>query len=347
MFQAAGFARHTWITGAVVLLAACGSGGDTAGGGETSGQPAVVQVDGSSTVFPISEAFAEEFQNATGTRVTVGLSGTGGGFQKFCRGETDVTGASRPIRESEIAACAESGVAYIELPVAMDGLANVVHPDNDWADCMSVEELAMIWSPEAQGKVTNWSQVRDTFPDAPLRLFGAGTDSGTYDYYTFAITGVEHSSRGDYTATEDDNITVQGVSSDVNALGFLGLAYLEENRARLKPVAIRQADGACVAPTVESAGDGSYQPLARPLFMYINADRLDRPEVQAYADFMMDPQNGVALVREVGYVPLPERAFDLGRRKVADRVTGTYFDGGSEVGVSIEDLMAAPASAPE
>jgi phosphate transport system substrate-binding protein len=347
MVQAAGFARHVWITSAVAILAACGGGGDEAGGGETSSQPSVVQVDGSSTVFPISEAFAEEFQNATGTRVTVGLSGTGGGFQKFCRGESDVTGASRPIRDSEIAACAESSVAYIELPVAMDGLANVVHPDNDWADCMSVEELATIWAPEAQGQVTNWSQVRDTFPDAPLRLFGAGTDSGTYDYYTFAITGVEHSSRGDYTATEDDNITVQGVSSDVNALGFLGLAYLEENRARLKPLAIRQADGSCVAPTIDSAGNGSYQPLARPLFMYINADRLDRPEVQAYADFMMDPQNGVSLVREVGYVPLPENAFDLGRQKVANRVTGTYFDGGSEVGVSIEDLMAVPASEPQ
>ncbi len=304
----------------------------------------VVTVDGSSTVFPISEAYAEEFQIATGTRVTVGLSGTGGGFQKFCRGETDVTGASRPIRDIEIALCEENGIEFIELPVAMDGLANVVHPDNDWAQCMTVEELRMIWEPEAQGTITNWNQVRDSFPDAPLRLFGAGTDSGTYDYYTFAITGVEHSSRGDYTATEDDNVTVQGVSSDVNALGFLGLAYLEENRSRLQAVAVEQEDGTCVEPTVETAGDGSYQPLARPLFMYINVERLDRPEVQAYADFMMTAENGTTLVQEVGYVPLPDRAFTLGREKVANRVTGTYFSGGSEVGVSIEDLMGSSAA---
>ncbi|MDZ7840686.1 MAG: PstS family phosphate ABC transporter substrate-binding protein [Gammaproteobacteria bacterium] len=303
----------------------------------------VVKVDGSSTVFPISEAMAEEFQIKTGTRVTVGLSGTGGGFKKFCRGETDVTGASRPIRDIEIELCNENGIEYIELPVAMDGLANVVHPDNDWANCMTVDELNTIWEPEAQGKIDNWNQVRDSFPDRPLRLFGAGTDSGTYDYYTFAITGTEHSSRGDFTATEDDNVTVQGVSSDVNALGFLGLAYLEENRSRLKAVAIEQEDGSCVKPTIESAGDGSYQPLARPLFMYINVERLDRPEVQAYADFMMTAENGTTLVREVGYVPLPDRAFSLGREKVANRVTGTYFSGGSEVGVSIDDLMGSSA----
>ena len=182
----------------------------------------LVTVDGSSTVFPISEAMAEEFQKETGDRVTVGLSGTGGGFKKFCRGETDVTGASRPISPSEVQACAEGNIEFIELPVAMDGLAVVVNPDNDWAECMTVEELGKMWEPAAQGTVDNWNQIREGFPDAPLRLFGAGTDSGTYDYFTLAVTGTEHSSRGDYTATEDDNITVQGVSTDVNALGFLG-----------------------------------------------------------------------------------------------------------------------------
>lgn len=301
----------------------------------------LVTVDGSSTVFPISEAMAEEFQKASGTKVTVGLSGTGGGFKKFCRGETDITGASRPIREVEIKLCEENNIKYIELPVAMDGLAVIVHPSNTWVECMSVAELKKVWEPEAQGKITNWNQVRDGFPDAPLRLFGAGTDSGTYDYFTYAITGVEHSSRGDYTATEDDNITVQGVSTDENALGFLGLAYVEENRAKLKTVAIQQPDGSCVAPTVESARDGSYQPLSRPLFMYINAERLDRPEVQAFADFMMDPKHGTELVAEVGYVPLPELAFELGKKKVAERKLGTFFAGGSKVGVSIEDLLAS------
>lgn len=300
----------------------------------------VVSIDGSSTVFPISEAFAEEFQIATRTRVTVGLSGTGGGFKKFCRGETDFSGASRPIREGEIKQCRENGVEFIEVPIAMDGIANVVHLDNDWANCLTVDELKRMWEPDAQGTITNWNQIRDSFPDAPLRLFGAGVDSGTYDYYTFALTGVEHYSRGDFTATEDDNVTVQGVSSDPNALGFLGLAYLDENRSRLRAVSVRQPDGSCVAPTAETTRNGSYQPLSRPLFMYVSASALERPAVQAYADFMMDPDNGIFLVKEVGYVPLPEEAFEMGRKKIKARKTGTYFDGGSEVGVSIEDLLA-------
>jgi phosphate transport system substrate-binding protein len=324
--------RHLSTVSLAVLLAAASTA--------VSAQE-LVTVDGSSTVFPISEAMAEEFQNETGNRVTVGLSGTGGGFKKFCRGETDITGASRPIREEEIALCGENKIEYIELPVAMDGLAVVVNPNNDWAECMTVAELKKMWEPEAQGTVTNWSQIRDGFPNAPLRLFGAGTDSGTYDYFTYAITGKEHSSRGDFTATEDDNITVQGVSTDVNALGFLGLAYVEENKDKLKTVAIKQEDGTCVAPSVQSAGDGSYQPLSRPLFMYVNVERLSRPEVQAYADFLMDPKHGTELVAEVGYVPLPERAFELGKQKVANRKTGTFFEGGSKVGVSIDDLMAA------
>jgi len=308
---------------------------NTAQGAET------VQVDGSSTVFPISEAYAEEFQKQTGVKVTVGLSGTGGGFKKFCRGDIDVTGASRPIRDIEMKLCTENKVEFIELPVAVDGLANVVHPSNTWATCMTVAELKMIWEPAAQGKITNWKQVRSSFPDAPLKLFGAGTDSGTYDYYTFAINGKEHESRGDYSATEDDNVTVQGVASDKNALGFMGLAYVEENRNKLKTVAIKQADGKCVAPTIETAQNATYQPLTRPLFMYINKKSLDKPAVQKYADFMMTAKNGTKLVREVGYVPLPDKAFELGKKKVAARKTGTFFQGGSKVGVKIEDLLKA------
>jgi phosphate transport system substrate-binding protein len=301
--------------------------------------PGAVSVDGSSTVFPISEAYAEEFQKKTGTRVVVGLSGTGGGFKKFCRGETDVTGASRPIRKEEMELCAQNKIEYIELPVALDALANVIHPSNTWATCMTVAELKTMWEPAAQGKVNNWKQVNPAFPDKPLKLFGAGTDSGTYDYFTFAINGKEHSSRGDYTATEDDNITVNGVGGDPNAIGFLGLAYYIENKSKLKSVAIKQADGKCVSPSVEAAADASYQPLARPLFMYVKKAALDKPEVMAYANFMMDKANGTTMVKEVGYVPLPSLAFDLGKAKIAARKTGTFFEGGSKVGVKIEDLL--------
>lgn len=302
-----------------------------------------IQVDGSSTVFPVSEALAEEYQIATGNRVVVGLSGTGGGFQKFCRGETSFSGASRPIRSEEMEACADNGIEYIELPVAMDALANVVNPENDWVDCMSVAELKTMWEPEAQGTITNWNQIRDSFPDRPLSLFGAGTDSGTYDYYTFAITGVEHSSRGDFTATEDDNVTVQGVSTDIHALGFLGVAYLEENRSRLKALAVENPQtGECVAPSAETASDGSYQPLTRPLFMYVNAGHLDTLEnVEDFAMYMMNADVAPALVTSTGYLALPDRAFDLGQAKIKARKTGTFFDGGSKVGVNIDDLLAA------
>jgi phosphate transport system substrate-binding protein len=208
------------ICGAAIaaLLAGCGQEG-----GATDPN-AIVQIDGSSTVFPISEALGEEFQGASGTRVTVGLSGTGGGFSKFCRGETDISGASRPIKQEEMDLCAENGVEYIELPVALDALAVIVNPDNDWADCMTIAELNTIWRPEAQGQVTRWNQARPGFPDQPLVLFGAGTDSGTFDYFTAAINGEEGSSRGDYTATEDDNVTITGVGGDPNAIGYLGHA---------------------------------------------------------------------------------------------------------------------------
>lgn len=306
-------------------------------------QAPTVLIDGSSTVFPISEAMAEEFQNEQNGAIlaTVGLSGTGGGFQKFCRGETDITGASRPITSDEIALCEENGVEFIELPVAIDALATIVHPNNDWAACMTVAELKTIWEPAAQGTVNNWNQVRDEFPDANLGLFGAGTDSGTYDYYTLAINGEEHASRGDYTATEDDNITIQGVSGDENAIGFLGLAYLTENAGRVQAVAIEQEDGSCVAPSTETAADGSYQPLTRPLFYYASkASAEEKEHVQAFAQFLFDPENQAELVSEVGYVALPAEAATLALQKFENRVTGTHFDGGSEVGVTVTDLVS-------
>ncbi|WP_083445124.1 PstS family phosphate ABC transporter substrate-binding protein [Pseudorhodobacter aquimaris] len=301
-----------------------------------------VQIDGSSTVYPVSEAFAEEFQIATGNRVVVGVSGTGGGFKKFCRGETSFSGASRPIKTSEAELCAENGIEFIEMPLAMDALAVIANPENTWATCMTVEELKKAYEPEAQGKINNWSQLNPEFPDHGLTLFGAGTDSGTYDYFTFAIVGEEGASRGDFTATEDDNITIQGVSTDVDAIGFLGLAYLEENRSRVKAVEISYQGGDCVAPTVEAAGDGSYQPLTRPLFIYANKAHLDeKPEVLAYAKFMFDPEHAQELVSETGYLALPKEAFVLAEEKIDARKTGSFFDGGSKIGVSVADLLAA------
>ena len=311
-------------------------------GGFASPALADVAIDGSSTVFPVSEAFAEEFQIETGTRVTVGVSGTGGGFRRFCRGETDISGASRPISASEMQACKEAGIEFIELPIALDAIAVIVNPQNDWVECMTVDELKTMWAPEAQGKIGNWKQVRDEFPNRELSLYGPGVDSGTYDYFTAAIVGEEHSSRGDFTATEDDNIIVQGVSTDEGALGFLGLAYLTENEGIVKPVGIEQEDGSCVLPSVETARDASYQPLARPLFMYVNKGYADdNEEVRSYVEFVLNPENAVELVAEVGYVPLPEEAFEMGQAKFEARKTGTFFGGESKIGVKIEDLLRA------
>ncbi len=339
--------KNTLLCGVAALMTASCGGGDQAATGAGS---AIVLIDGSSTVFPISEALGEEFQKASGNRVTVGLSGTGGGFKKFCRGETDISGASRPIKADEMALCAEAGVEYIELPVALDALATIVNPANTWADCMTVSELKTIWEPAAQGKVSNWSQARAGFPAQALKLFGAGTDSGTFDYYTAAINGAEGSSRGDYTATEDDNVTITGVAGDKGALGYLGLAYLTENADKVKAVSIRQPDGSCVAPSVEAARNASYQPLSRPLFFYVNKKYADeRKHVQDFIAFALSAGESEKLVAEVGYVPLPTAAYVQAKAKFDARRTGTYFGGQSKVGVKIEDLLAdtaAPATAP-
>lgn len=328
---------------ASLTLAAC-DGADAPGSGNRAASgsgAAVVLVDGSSTVFPISEAFGEEFQSSRGTRVTVGLSGTGGGFKKFCRGETDVTGASRPITQEEIALCRENGVEYIELPVALDALAVIVNPENIFADCMTVAELRTLWEPGAQGRVNSWRQVRGTWPDRPVKLFGPGTDSGTFDYFTTAINGEEGASRGDFAATEDDNVTITGVSGDPDALGYLGIAYVTENAGKVKPLAIRQPDGSCVTPSVEAARNASYQPLSRPLFYYVNKGRAaERAHVREFIAFAFDPATSETLVREVGYVPLPTQAYGLAKAKFDAGRTGTFFGGGSKVGVTLEQLLA-------
>jgi phosphate transport system substrate-binding protein len=301
----------------------------------------IIAVDGSSTVFPITEAMAEEFQKANpGIKVTVGISGTGGGFKKFCRGETDISDASRPIKKSEADACKAAGIEFIELPVALDALAVLVNPKNTWAGELTVAELKKMWQPEAQGKIMNWNQIRPGFPNAPLKLFGAGVDSGTYDYFTEAIVGKEHSSRGDFTASEDDNVLVQGIAGDVNALGFFGLAYYIENKDKLKAVAVKLNDTAKgVLPAVETAANGTYQPLARPIFIYINKKSLEtKPHVAKFVNFYMDPKNAIKLVREVGYVPLPEIAIKAFAERVTKRLIGTGFTG-SKVGVSVEELV--------
>ncbi len=339
--------RYSWIVMAFLLaliVAACG-GGKAApqkqGEGALQG---LIQIDGSSTVYPITEAMAEEFQREhPNVRITVGISGTGGGFKKFCSGEIDITDASRPIKPSEIEACKSNGVEFIELPVAFDALSIVVNPQNDWVDYLTVEELRLIWAPESQGKITKWSQVRAGWPDEEMHLFGPGTDSGTFDYFTAAIVGKEGASRGDYQASEDDNVLVQGVANDKYALGYFGLAYYLENKDVLKAVPIddgnpSNGDGP-IPPSPETVLNGTYQPLSRPIFIYVSTKAAERPEVQAFIRFYLDPTNAEVLVPEVGYVPLPEKVYQLALNRFAKRVTGSVFGGGSQVGVSLEELL--------
>lgn len=282
-----------------LLLAACGGGG-----GDADSVSGSVIIDGSSTVFPVSEAFAEDFQAANpNARVTVGLSGTGGGFQRFCSGETDFTGASRPISDGEREACAEAGIDWIELSVAVDGMSVVVNPANDFVTCLSVDDLELIWRPNSP--VSTWRDVRAEWPAGELSLYGPGTDSGTFDYFTETIVGESGASRPDYQASEDDNILVQGVSGDRYALGYFGYAYYLENQQALKLVAIDGGAG-CVLPSDETIDDGSYAPLSRPLFIYVKEGSLQRPEVLAFTEFMLE--NADVLVPSTGYHALqPDR----------------------------------------
>src|SRR5262245_2182221 len=269
----------------------------------------LVKIDGSSTVFPITEAVAEDFQRSTKgkVKVTVGISGTGGGFKKFCRGETDISDASRPILKSEMEACKAAGVQYYELPIAYDALTVVVNPQNDWVKTLTPADLKKMWDPAGQNKVKTWKQVNPAWPDQPLKLFGPGADSGTFDYFTEAVNGKAKASRGDYTASEDDNVLVQGVARDVNAHGYLGYAYYIENKHKLRSVPIASAAGqAGVEPSMESVITGKYQPLSRPIFIYVNAKSFERPEVQQFVDYYM--KHADALVRDVKYVPLPPNA---------------------------------------
>jgi phosphate transport system substrate-binding protein len=303
----------------------------------TVAQAQTVRVDGSSTVFPITEGIAEDYQKATKTKVTVGVSGTGGGFKKFCRGEIDVQNASRPISESEIQACKQTGIEFLELPVAFDALTVVIHPKNTWAKTMTVAQLKRIWEPAAQGKVTHWNQINPAWPNAPLKLFGAGTDSGTFDYFTEAIVGRSKASRGDFTASEDDNVLVLGVSRDVNSLGYFGFAYYAEHKDKLQSVSIVNASGQPTPPSETSVMDGTYNPLSRPIFIYVSVKSLDRPEVRRFVEFYM--ANAPKISREVKYVPLPDSVYKNNLKIVADRRVGTIFGGHNVVGMTVEQMI--------
>jgi phosphate transport system substrate-binding protein len=302
----------------------------------------IIQIDGSSTVFPITEAVSEEFQKAKkgAVKVTVGIAGTGGGFKKFCRGETDISDASRPILKAEMETCKQSGIQFIELPIAYDALTVIVNPKNDWVKALTVPDLKKMWEPGAQGKVTSWNQVRSEWPNNPLKLFGPGADSGTFDYFTEAIVGRAKSSRGDFTASEDDNVLVQGVANDKNALGYFGFSYYIENQKKLKAVAIDGGKGA-VAPSPKTVEDGTYQPLSRPIFIYVSKKSLDKPEVREYVEFYL--KNAPSLVKQVKYVALPSSAYTMGMDHVKKGKVGTVFGGESQVGIRIEELLKREA----
>ena len=303
----------------------------------------LIKVDGSSTVFPITEAVAEEFQKQyPGIKVMVGISGTGGGFKRFGRGETDISDASRPIKPKEVELCKDNGIQYIELQVAYDGLAVMVNPKNTWVNHLTVKELKKMWEAEAQGAVTKWSQIRGGFPDKGIHLFGPGTDSGTFDYFTEAICGKSGASRGDYTASEDDNVLVEGIASDSLALGYFGLAYYEQNKDKLKIVPIDDENDAngkgAIEPSLQSVMDSTYQPLARPIFIYVSTKASEKEEVRKFVEFYL--KEAATLVAEVGYIPLPKEAYEAALERFKKRITGSVFGGkGAKVGVKITDLL--------
>lgn len=286
------------------FIVSCGqkSENNESAAGENAKLQGEIKIDGSSTVYPITEAVAEEFRTEQpDVKVTVGVSGTGGGFKKFGRGETDINDASRPIKEQEAADCKTNNITYVELKVAYDGLVIVVNKENTWVDHFTVEELKKIWEPGAQEKITTWNQIRPTWPKEKFSLYGPGVASGTYDYFTEAIVGKSGSSRGDYTASEDDNVLVQGISGDKNGLAFFGLAYYEENKDKLKLVGVDNGKGV-VIPSFETVKNGTYAPLSRPVFIYVSAAGAKRPEVSSFVNFYLD--NASTLVPDVGYIPL-------------------------------------------
>ncbi|MCH8297021.1 MAG: PstS family phosphate ABC transporter substrate-binding protein [Chloroflexi bacterium] len=312
---------------AAVFIVACGA--------ETT------DIDGSSTVFPITEAMVEEWGIAIGgsARLVIGISGTGGGFKKFCNGKTDINDASRPIKPSEEEQCAEAGVEFIELPVAIDGLTVAVHPDNDFAQCLTIDELHTMWAPEAEGEIERWSQVRPGWPDERLRLYGPGVDSGTFDYFTEMVNGEAQASRGDFTSSERDNVLVQGIAGDRGSLGYFGYSFFVENKDILKAVAIDGGNG-CVFPTGETINDGTYAPLSRPLFIYVSKEAWRQQVVKDFVRFYVSFDRG-DLLMELGFVPFPEAVHDLVLDRFERGLTGSIFGGKSPQRGTVEDILIA------
>jgi phosphate transport system substrate-binding protein len=314
---------------------------DAAATSTSSGGAGDIKIDGSSTVFPISEAIAESFGKANaGKKVSVGLSGTGGGFKKFCRGETDISDASRPILQKEIDECKAKGIDFIEIPIAYDALTVVVNPANTWATNMKIADLKKMWEPAATAKVMKWKDVNPAFPDAKMVLFGAGKASGTFDYFTEAINGKAKESRTDFTATEDDNVTVKGVSGDKNALGYFGYAYYEANKAKLKAVGIDSGKGP-VLPSIETVKNGTYSPLSRPLFIYVSSKSLEKPGVKEFVDYYMAQVPKASAATK--YIPLPETAYTKINEKVKAKKLGTVFGGKEAIGLKIDEILAKEA----
>ena len=298
-------------------------------------------IDGSSTVFPITEAVVEDWGKSIGgsARLVIGISGTGGGFKKFCNGEIDINDASRPIKASEVEKCAEAGVEFIELPVAIDGLTVGVNPDNDFVHCLTIDDLHAMWRPEAEGEVDRWNQVRPEWPDVTLRLYGPGVDSGTFDYFTETVNGEAQASRGDFTSSERDNVLVQGIAGDRSSLGYFGYSFFVENQDILKMVAIDGGDG-CVSPTDETINNGSYSPLSRPLFIYVSKEAWEQQQVKDFVSYYVS-YDRADLLRELGFVPFPVEVHDLVSERFERGLTGTIFGGASPQTGTVEEVLSA------
>ncbi len=310
--------------------------------GSVASAQSIVKIDGSSTVYPITKIVAYKFQVAKkdAVKVTVNISGSGGGFKKFCRGEIDIVNASRPILKNEMADCKNSRVQYVEIPVAFDALTVAVNPENFWSKTMTVEQLKKIWEPAAQGKITQWNQINPAWPDEAFNLYGADDDSGTFDYFTSAIVGKAKSSRSDFSQSEDDNVLVKKVAYDKHGLGFFGFAYYIENQNKVTAVAIDNGKGE-ILPSVETVEDGSYQPLSRPIFIYVNIKTAEKPEVKEFVEFYM--KNALLLVKEAGFFPLPPSAYTTMMQHFNNKRVGTVFNGLSAVGLTIDELLKREA----
>ncbi|GET43940.1 PstS family phosphate ABC transporter substrate-binding protein [Microseira wollei] len=303
------------------------------------GTAQTIKIDGSSTVFPITDAIAKEYKKTKQNKVEIqaAFSGTSGGFRKFCAGETDISDASRPINAEEMKACNQAGVRFIELPVAFDALTVVVNPQNTWAQDITRAELKKLWEPAAEGKITKWNQIRSSWPDRPINLYGAGKDSGTFDYFTEATVGQPKASRNDYTASEDDNVLVQGVAKDPNALGYFGFGYFEDNQDKLKALAIDNGKGA-ILPSRETVEKAQYQPLARPLFIYVNVRYNQmKPELREFVKFYLN--NAKRIVENANYIPLPEEGYHISKIHFESGKVGTVFEGKSELNLTIGELL--------